>query len=174
MLHSTRLSLSLCSYPRSTDHQCLSLELLELWSKMVLLTRLLSSSVPSLMTPESLNSQRLPSLLWDSLLVPEPRSSRLVVKPSLWINWLLRLQRVKTPWSWEVQETPEKPSDTLVWVLTRVRPQESNLPVESSKELEVDVDLRVSRCKLAFADLHFTSFWLFSRLLPIDIYKYRL
>lgn len=147
MLHSTRLSWSLCSCPRSTDHQFLFPESLEPWSKKVLLKRPLSLLVLLPMTTESLNSQRPPLLLWDSLLVPRLRSWRLVVKPSLWINWLLELQRVKTPWSSEVQELPEKLLDTSVSVLTRVRLQESNLPVESSKELEVDVDLEPSRCK---------------------------
>lgn len=114
----------------------------------MLLPRLSLSLVPLPTTPDCLTCQRPLLLLWDSPLVPEPESSRLVVNVSLWTNWLSELQRVKTLWSWEVQETPEKPSDTSVWVHTRTRPQESCLRVESSNLPEVEEDLRVSRSKL--------------------------
>lgn len=156
MLHSTRSSWSLCSCLRSTDLLSLFPELPELWSKMVLPTRSLSLSVLLPMTPDYSTFQRPLLLLWDSPLVPELESPRLVVNASLWTNWLSELQRVKTLWSWEVQETPEKPLDTSVWVHTRVRLQESCPRAESSNVPEVDVDLRVSRSKQIYLYNYFT------------------
>ena len=149
MLHSTGLFWRLCSCLRSTDHLFPFLELLELWSRQVQPTRRLSLLVPLPTTPESSISQRLLWPLYDLLLAPGPRSSKLVVNASLWINWLSELPRVKILWFWEVQETPEKLLDISVWVHTRVKPQESYLLVENSKELEVEEDLRVSRCNPA-------------------------
>lgn len=165
MPHSTRLCWDLCSCLRSTDLQCPFPESTPCWSRRVLLTRPLSLLVPSLTTSDCWTFQRPLSLLWDSLPVLRLESSRLVVRLSPWTSWHWELQRVRTPSLWEVQETPERLSDTLVSVHTRVRLQRLSPRVESSREPEVEETPEVSRSKGLRHLIHFCKVFRYCRTL---------